>query len=138
MNVKEDRNKYLEGGSIIPMQSNSVCSNKSKGEVVSVTSETSACKCFDEDHMSKIEKSEKNIYLVKYDFSDGSFKTGVPVEKDVPLINFFMKVALSEKDSVGTPYYFQVFDTKKVVFLLVDDIIKTFIVWCFLSISSVT
>ena len=61
VNVKEDRNKYLEGGSIIPMQSNSVCSNKSKGEVVSVTSETSACKCFDEYHMSKIEKSEKNI-----------------------------------------------------------------------------
>ena len=91
VNVKEDRNKYLEGGSIIPMQSNSVCSNNSKGEVVSVTWETSACKCFDGDHMSKTEKSEKNIYLVKYVFSDGSFKIDVLVEKDLPLVIFLWR-----------------------------------------------
>ena len=64
-NVKEDRNKYFEGGSIIPMQSNSVCSNKIKGEVASASSETSARKFFDKDHISEIKASEKNIYLVK-------------------------------------------------------------------------
>ena len=59
MNFKEDRNKYLEGGSIIPMPSNSVCSNKNKGEVTSVCSETSACKFFDDNHISKIKTSKK-------------------------------------------------------------------------------
>ena len=88
VNVKEDRNKYLEGEFIIPMQSSSVCFNKNMGEFASVSSEISACKFFDEDHISKIKASEKNIYLVKYVFSDGSFKIDVLVEKDLPLVIF--------------------------------------------------
>ena len=63
VNVKEDKNKYLEEGSVISMQFNSVCSNKNKAEVATVSSETSACRSFDKDHISKFKTSEKNIYL---------------------------------------------------------------------------
>ena len=52
---------------------------------------------FDKDHISKVKTSEKNIYLVKFVFSDGSFKVDVLVEKDLPLVNFFMNVTSSKK-----------------------------------------
>ena len=82
----------------------SVCSNKNKGEVASVSSETSACKFFDDDHISKIKAGEKNIYLVKNVFSNGSFKIDVPVDKDLPLLKCFYEGHISEKDSVAMPY----------------------------------
>ena len=58
-NVKEDRNKYFEGGSIIPMQSNSVCSNKIKGEVASASSETSARKFLTKITSPKLKQVKK-------------------------------------------------------------------------------
>ena len=67
VDVEEDRNKHSEEGSTkkVSEWSNSVCSNKNKSEVASVNSETPNRKFFNEDHISKVKTSEKNIYLVK-------------------------------------------------------------------------
>ena len=72
VDIEEHRNKYSKEGStkIFSVQSNSVCFNKNKSEVALVNSETPTSKFFNEDHISKIKASERNIYLLIYAFCD--------------------------------------------------------------------
>ena len=97
---------------------------------------------FDKDHICKVKTSEKNIYLVKFVYSDSSFKVDVPVEKDLPLVSFFMNVTSSEKTVQLCLINFKLTTQYKLYFFWVVDILKTFYCLmfgvCLYSISSVT